>query len=379
MSDQTQGSPFSGISEDVFSAGAAAIEAVESAEEELDEVEATPETDEVLAEDAEVAETEEVEGGEEPEAAAGETPAETEKPATVIPVKFYGEVEEFDLLADIEETTKLIQLGKDHAKKSGLNDAITKGLVRYDVENGGLAPGPAYENAKLEGANAALDALSKAGVVQRSLDGQWGVAPAVLQALSRAAPQDSADQAETELETLKQAYTDNPTPETWVAYDDARNKHQIQREFQTRDAKQREVVEAQTREQQLAQAIEAANSQMDAEGERLRGLYNDPDGTFDEESWQTDLDIAKQLMLSQRNGKYQYPEALAALKKKAQTRAAQTKRIVALLAKSKPARNGSTKPPAGRPATGQKPRTTDREFDPNDPFGGISLPLEAIQ
>lgn len=389
MSDQTTGNPFAEIRDDVFSAGddmvagSAVLEATEdlgdgaeSVDEAADEPEQPTETTEGLpetvAEDSED-EASDVEGEEANDEAVEEETAETR----TIPIKFYGEEEAFDPFADEAETARLIQMGKDYDKKSGLNDAIQKGIVRFDLDSGGLVPGEAYDRAKVSGAETVIQALEQRGLVERGVDGQPVIATAVQQFLSRAATDASADPAETKLAELKARWDEENSREAWTAYAEAKTEHEVNRRFRTMEANQRKAAQETTQAQQVQEAFARADQNLEAKANEIKAMFNDPDGQFNEAAWNRELAIAKRLTRSIADGSYQYQAALTGLEEAAKIRAATNKRIVKAVTRKPTQRAKSPATPSGRPASGKPPKTQAVPYDPRDPFGHIPNPLES--
>lgn len=386
MTDQsTLANPFFGIRDDVFNSEETPDEQPENEvpeeetpEEEIpEETESQDEAEEIEAEAAPEEESEEAEEAEESEGegATEESADEAEHAETVIDIKFYGESEKFDLLADPDETRRLIQQGKDYDKKTGINDAIAKKLVRYDYDSGGLVPGEAFDQAKFDGAKVFADKLTELGVLVAGAAGPE-LAPAVQQALNT--PQvDPTHEASAKVAELEKQFDEDNSVESWKAWQEAKIEHEMERRFQTRDQTQRKAQETASEAEQIRRALAQAETNIETKANDLKKLFTGPSGTFDEAAWKRELGVAKRLMKSRDSrNHYQYEAAMRGLDEAAQLYARRTNKTVkATTNRRKPAKK-ATRTPTGRPATGKAAQKSKDEvkFDPSQPFAHIPNP-----
>lgn len=387
MTDQsTLSSPFAGISDDVFGEGydRTPVEDVEVEDEaEEPEVEATADDTEEQYDEPETTEDDdeseveaEAESEDDDEDAEVEEEGEEDEPepARTIKFKWYGDEQEFDPFEDEAETARLIQMGKKFEKQHGVSDLIDKGIVKYDLEEGGLVPGSAFEQAKVQGARTIADHLTKFGILVQGANGQPEIAPAVMRALSQAAEPDT--QADDNLTALEKRWHEEQSAEAWEAWQTAKIEREVERRLQTRDQATAKEREQQTQAETLRKRIELAKSNIATKANELKGLYKNPDGSFDEESWQYDLETAQALMLSRDDaGNYQYDRAMKGLERAAQLHAKRTtKTVTATTNRRKPAKKAERKP-TSRPARGTaKKGKREVEIDPSNPFGHIQNP-----
>ncbi|TFG48515.1 MAG: hypothetical protein E4H38_06370 [Gemmatimonadales bacterium] len=337
--------PFSGVREDVF----AAI-ATPDIEEETPVVDPEPATPGPEAEaEPVVPEAVPQEEAPAPEAEPAPPPTPTAK---TIRYKFSGEEKELDPFADEKETARLVQLGMDYDKKTGLNEAITKGIVRYDLESGGLVAGPAVEQAKTDTALKLLNHFKELGLVEMK-GGQW-----VPLAVAKPDPTPTAASV-AELEAIAH---EEGTAEAVMAWQKALFAEE-------RQAKQA-VTQQQSAQTELETALATADTMIDELAKKLSAQFTDHEGKPDQAVIAREVKLAKQLTRQRdQRGTYQFATAQQGLKEAAALHAARTKAVVDRIRALTPAhaQNGR---PAAAPTSAKKAPV---KVDPDNPFAEIDM------
>ena len=353
-----------------------AAEEIENVEETIPDEEQTdePETTEEDGDDSEVEAEAEQEEDETDEVDAEETDEEgdADEDRRTITYRYYGKDHEFDPFENPEETARLIQLGKDYDKKTTLNDAMSKGIVKYDLETGGLVPGQAFEEAKVTGAKTVIDALMKQGVIVESATGPT-LAPAVQQALQTPSTPDTS--MSDKIAKLEAAFAEDQSNENFLAWQRAVVEQEIAQKFQNRDSTREAEQKKQAEAAQIQQAIAQAKSNITSKANELKSLFKQADGSFDEEAWKVAHDDAQQYMLLRdANGHYQYDTAMKRLDAAAQRHAKRVSATVKATTNRRKVKK-TAKTPVSRPSQGKASATKNEvKFDPSNPFAHIRNP-----